>query len=195
MDIDPTDIERHITPNTKVIMAVNIQGEPADLDAVLAIARKHNLNVLEDSAQCVGGVYKGRHAGSIGDVGIYGFQASKTSTSGEGGAVVTSDPLIFERAARFHDVGVLRNPGNAEMLGQPPRLQPIVGGNFRMSEFTAGVMRAQLRKLDRILADQRDKQMRVLAGIADLPGIELRKKNVPEGGTGSRILIWTKKKE
>jgi 8-amino-3,8-dideoxy-alpha-D-manno-octulosonate transaminase len=195
MDIDPTDIERHITPNTKVIMAVNIQGEPADLDAVLAIARKHNLKVLEDSAQCVGGVYKGRHVGSIGDVGIYSFQASKTITSGEGGAVVTSDPLIFERAARFHDVGVLRNPGHAEILGQPPRLKQIVGGNFRMNEFTAGVMRAQLRKLDGILADQRDKQTRVLAGIADLPGIELRKKNVPEGGTGSRILIWTKSKE
>lgn len=195
MDIDPTDIERHITPNTKVIMPVNIQGEPADLDAVLAIARKHNLKVLEDSAQCVGGVYKGRHVGSIGDAGIYSFQASKTITSGEGGAVVTSDPLIFERAARFHDVGTLRNPGHAEILGQPPRLKQIVGGNFRMNEFTAGVMRAQLRKLDRILADQRDKQARVLAGIADLPGIELRKKNVPEGGTGSRVLIWTKSKE
>ena len=195
MDIDPTDIERHITANTKAILAVSIQGEPADLDAVLAIARRHNLKVLEDAAQCVGGIYKGRHVGSIGDVGVYSFQASKTITSGEGGAVVTSDPLIFERAARFHDVGMLRDPGNAEILGQPPRLSQIVGGNFRMNEFTAGVLRAQLRKLNRILADQRDKQTRVLAGIADLPGIELRKKNVAEGGTGSRILIWTQSKE
>jgi len=195
MNIDPADIERHITANTKVIMAVNIQGEPADLDGVLAIARKHNLKVLEDCAQCVGGSYKGRRVGSIGDVGIYSFQVSKTITAGEGGAVVTSDPMIFERAARFHDVGSLRNPGNAEMLGQPPRLKQIVGSNFRMNEFTAGVMRAQLRKLDRILIDQRDKQKRVLAGISNLPGIELRKKNVPEGGTGSRVLIWTRSKE
>jgi 8-amino-3,8-dideoxy-alpha-D-manno-octulosonate transaminase len=193
MDIDPTDIERHITPNTKVIMPVNIQGEPADLDAVMEIARKHNLKVLEDSAQCVGGVYKGRRVGSIGDVGIYSFQESKTITAGEGGAVVTSDPLIFERATRFHDVGILRPP-HQEMLGQPPRLKQIAAGNFRMNEFTAGVMRAQVRKLDRILADLRDKQARILAGIADLPGLQLRKKNVPEGGTGSRILIWTQSK-
>ncbi len=194
MDIDPTDIGRHITPNTKVIMAVSIVGEPADLDAVMEIARKHNLKVLEDGAQCVGGVYKGRHVGSIGDVGIYSFQESKTITAGEGGAVVTSDPLIFERAARFHDVGGL-NKAHADWLGQPPRLKQIAGGNFRMNEFTGGVMRAQLRKLDRILADQRDKQSRVLAGITDLPGLELRKKNVPEGGTGSRVLIWTQSKE
>jgi 8-amino-3,8-dideoxy-alpha-D-manno-octulosonate transaminase len=194
MDIDPTDIERHITPNTKVIMTVNIQGEPSDLDAIIAIAKKHNLKVLEDSAQCVGAVYKGRHVGSIGDVGIYSFQESKTITAGEGGAVVTSDPLIFERAVRFHDVGMMR-PGHLNWLGQPPHWKQIAGGNFRMNEFTAGVMRAQVRKLDRILADQRDKQSRVLAGIADLPGIEMRKKNVPEGGTGSRILIWTQSKE
>jgi len=194
MDIDPADLERRITPKTKVIMTVNIQGEPSDLDAVMAIARKHNLKVLEDSAQCVGAEYKGKRVGSIGDVGIYSFQASKTITAGEGGAVVTSDPLIFERAARFHDVGVIR-PGHTELLGAPPRLKQIVGSNFRMNEFTAGVMRAQVRKLDRILADQRDKQKRVLAGISDLPGIELRKKNVPEGGTGSRILIWTNSKD
>ncbi len=195
MDIDPTDIERHITPNTKVIMAVHLQGEPADLDAILPMARKHNLKILEDCAQCVGGSYKGRQVGSIGDVGIYSFQVSKTITAGEGGAVVTSDPIIFERAARFHDVGILRDPGHAQMLGQPPRMKQIAAGQFRMNEFTAGVMRAQLRKLDRILADQRDKYARVTAGITDLPGIELRKKNTPKGGTGSRVLIWTDSKE
>lgn len=194
MDLDPTDIERHITPNTKVIMTVNIQGEPSDLDAIMDIARRHNLKVLEDSAQCVGGSFKGRRVGSIGDVGIYSFQESKTITAGEGGAVVTSDPLIFERAARFHDVGMIRKP-HTEWLGQPPQLKQTAGGNFRMNEFTAGIMLAQVRKLDRILADQRDKQSRVHAGIADLPGIELRKKNTPEGGTGSRVLIWTQSKE
>jgi len=195
LDIDPTGIERHITPNTKVIMAVHLQGEPADIDAVLDIARRHNLKVLEDCAQCAGGSHKDRRVGSIGDVGIYSFQVSKTITAGEGGAVVTSDPLIFERAARFHDVGILRNPGHAEMLGQPPRLKQIASGQFRMNEFTGAVMRAQLRKLDRILEDQRDKLARVTSGIHDLPGIQLRKKNTPVGGTGSRLLILTPSKE
>lgn len=194
MDIDPQDIERHITPNTKVIMTVNIQGEPSDLDAILDIAKRHKLKVLEDSAQCVGASYKGRRVGSLGDVGIYSFQESKTITAGEGGAVVTSDAEIFERAVRFHDVGMMR-PAHTAWLGQPPHMKQTAGGNFRMNEFTAGVMRAQVRKLDRILADQRDKQRRVLAGISDLPGIQFRKKNVAEGGTGSRLLIWTESKE
>jgi len=92
MNIDPGDIERHITPRTKVIMVVHIMGEPADLDPIMAIARKHHLKVLEDCAQSVGATYKGRAVGSIGDCGIYSFQLCKTISAGEGGALVTSDP-------------------------------------------------------------------------------------------------------
>ena len=91
-------------------MAVHLQGCPADMDAILEIARKHKLRVLEDCAQCVGGRYKGKYVGSIGDIGIYSFQQSKTITSGEGGAVVTSDPKLFERAFRFHDFGTIHSP-------------------------------------------------------------------------------------
>ncbi len=84
MNIDPTDIERHITPRTKVIMPVHIMGEPADMDPILSIARKHNLKVLEDCAQSVGATYKGKPVGSIGDCGIYSFQVCKTISAGEG---------------------------------------------------------------------------------------------------------------
>ena len=101
-NLDPEDIERHITPRTKVIMAVHIMGEPADMDPILSIARKRSLKVLEDGAQSVGASYKGRPLGSMGDCGIYSFQICKTISAGEGGAVVTSDPEIFERAARIH---------------------------------------------------------------------------------------------
>ena len=97
-DIDPKDIEAKITPRTKVIMAVHLQGCPCDMDPILEIARTHKLRVLEDCAQCVGGRYKGKYVGAIGDIGIYSFQQSKTITSGEGGAVVTSDPKLFERS-------------------------------------------------------------------------------------------------
>ncbi|HEV2494241.1 MAG TPA: DegT/DnrJ/EryC1/StrS family aminotransferase [Terriglobia bacterium] len=190
MNIDPADIERHITPSTKIVMAVHIMGEPADMQPILAIARQHRLKVLEDCAQSIGASYQGRAVGSMGDCGIYSFQLCKTISAGEGGAVVTSDPEVFERAARIHDIGVLRGP-HAAMLGAPPRFGPLVGWNFRMSEYTGAVMRAQLRKLDRIVADFRDKGSRVVQGIQDLPGIQFRKSHDPAGGLRSSVYFRT----
>ena len=190
MDIDPTDIERHITSRTKIIMAVHIMGEPADMDPILAIANKHNIKVLEDCAQSAGATYKGHPVGSMGDCGIYSFQLCKTITAGEGGALVTNDPVIFERAARFHDIGELR-PFHAAMLGGKPRLEPGVGWQFRMSEWTGAVMRAQLRKLDCIVADFRDKGTRVAQGVAELQGIRFRKANDPGGGLRSSVYFCT----
>ena len=186
MDIDPSDLERHITPRTKVIMPVHISGEPADMEAILNIARQHGLKVLEDCAQSMGATYQGKPVGSLGDCGIFSFQECKTITAGEGGAVVTSDPSIFERAARFHDLGILRE-GHEKMLGQPPRFPEFPGGQFRMSEFTGAVLCAQLRKLDRIVADFHDKADRVTKGIQELPGIQFRKSNDPGGAVGSAV--------
>ena len=194
MNLDPTDIEHRITPRTKVIMSVHILGAPADMDAILPIAKKHNLKVLEDCAQSVGVKYKGRPVGSMGDCGIYSFQVNKTISPGEGGAVVTSDPYVFERAARFHDVGTLRE-GHAQVLGQPARMKLFAGAQYRMSEFTAAVMRAQLRKLDRIVDDFQDKTTRITKGVADLPGIHFRKKNDAEGGLGNWVFFRTSGKE
>ena len=98
------------TSGLKAIIAVHLQGCPADLDPILDIARRHNLRVLEDCAQCLGGRYKGKYVGAIGDIGINSFQLSKSITSGEGGAVVTNDPTLMERAMRFHDVGIALEP-------------------------------------------------------------------------------------
>ena len=133
-NIDPADIEHRITPQTKAIMAVHLQGNPCDMDPILAIAKEHKLQVLEDCAQSVGATYKGRRVGSLGDIGIFSLQLNKTITAGEGGAVVTSHPVLFERAARFHDVGMFR-PVHANVAGEE-RLTPFVGTNFRMNEFS-----------------------------------------------------------
>src|SRR5579864_470909 len=94
-NLDPADLESKITPQTKVIMVVHTLGNPADMDAIMAVARKRGIKVLEDCAQSVGGSFKGKPLGAIGDVGIYSFHIAKTITSGEGGAVVTNDPLLF----------------------------------------------------------------------------------------------------
>jgi 8-amino-3,8-dideoxy-alpha-D-manno-octulosonate transaminase len=180
-NIDPNDIERHITPQTRVIMAVHLQGNPADMDPILAIARKHNLKVLEDCSQSVGASYKGRPLGSMGDIAIYSLQQSKTITAGEGGAVVTSDPYLFERAVRFHDVTVRRD--------FPAKLHYMPGLNYRMNEFTGGVLLAQLRKLDTIIADVRRNASRVYGGVRDLPDVRLRHLPDPEGELGTGVFI------
>jgi 8-amino-3,8-dideoxy-alpha-D-manno-octulosonate transaminase len=192
-NIDPRDIERHITPNTRAIMAVHLQGNPCQIDAVMAIARKHNLKLIEDCAQSVGAVFKGRKLGSFGDIGIYSLQQNKTITAGEGGAVVTNDPALFERAARFHDMGGLR-PGHADVLGKES-LGWMIGANYRMNEFTGGVLLAQTRKLDKIISGVRSAAHRVYEGIADLPGIELRRRPDPEGELGTGVFLGFKGKE
>lgn len=186
-NIDPADIEARITPQTKAIIAVHLQGNPANLDPILAIARKHKLRVIEDCSQAVGASYKGRRLGSIGDIGTYSHQESKTITAGEGGTVVTSDPDLFERAVRFHDVGAIRDPHKAS-LGEL-RLSPFVGTNFRMSEFTGGVMLAQLRKLDQILASVRGNAKPVYEALAEIPGLRFRLRPDPAGDLASPVFI------
>lgn len=183
--MDPADLEKKITPQTKVVMPVHFLGAPCDMDRILAVARKHKLKVLEDSAQCVGGQYKGKRLGSLGDAGIYSFQLNKMITAGEGGAVVTNDPLVYERAVRFHDYGALR-PYHREVLGET-RMPYFVGVNYRMNEMTAGVMRAQLRKLSSIVEKQRKNAAFVKERIADLPRIAFRKSNDPDGDIGATV--------
>ena len=186
-DIDPDDIEHRITPQTKAIMAVHLQGCPCQMDRVLEIARKHNLRVLEDCAQCAGGRYQGKYVGTIGDIGINSFQLSKTITAGEGGAVVTSDPKLFERAFRFHDFGTLHSP-YTEALGGG-LLGAFAACNFRMNEFTGAVLRAQVQKLDTICAGLRTNARKVREAIVDLPGLKLRKSPDLEGDLGVGVFL------
>jgi 8-amino-3,8-dideoxy-alpha-D-manno-octulosonate transaminase len=186
-NIDPADLESKITPQTKVIMLVHTLGNPADMDAISSIARDRRIKVLEDCAQSLGGSYKGKPLGSIGDIGIYSFQIAKTISSGEGGALVTNDSLLFERAARYHDLGLLRPPHQA-LLGRA-ELEAMIGNQYRMSEFTGAVLLAQLSKLDTIVAALRGHARRVYDGIADLPGLDLRARVDPAGDTGSTVWL------
>lgn len=185
--IDPKDIEARITPRTKAIVPSHLQGGLADMDAVLEIARKHKLRVVEDCAQCAGGRYKGKFVGSIGDMGINSFQLSKTITSGEGGAVVSNDGELFERALRFHDVGSLRAPYTEELKGG--LLAAFAACNFRMNEFTGAVLKAQLTKLETICTGLRTNAKKVRDGIADLPGLKMRKSPDIEGDLGVTVFL------
>ncbi len=185
-NMDPEDIEHRITPRTKVIAPSHLQGCPADIEPIIEIARKHNLRVLEDCAQCVGGRYQDQYLSTLGDIGIFSFQESKTITAGEGGALVTNDPEVFERAVRFHDVGILRVHSVALEGGT---LETFPSTNFRMSEFTGAVLRGQLQKLEAIVGANRAHARAVREGIADLPGIRLRKQSDPDGDVGEMVFL------
>ena len=186
-NLDAEDLERHITPQTKAILAVHLQGNPCHLDRVMEIARKHKIRVVEDCAQSLGASYKGRPVGSVGDIGIYSLQMNKTITSGEGGAMLTSDATLFERAVRFQDLGGLRAGHEAE-VGKA-KLDWFFGANFRMNEFTGGVLLAQTRKLDKIVDAVRSNAALVYEGLRDLPGIQFRKRFDAAGEVGTGVFI------
>lgn len=146
LTMDPEDMERKITPRTKAVMPVHMLGNPCAMDRVMEIAGRHKLKVIEDCAQAFGGSYKGRKLGTIGDIGIYSFNVFKTITAGDGGAVVTSDEELYRRAFAFHDQGHSPLRQGVE-VGQ----RPFVGLDLRMTELSAAVLLAQLRKLPMIL--------------------------------------------
>ncbi len=193
LTLDPDDFEKKITPRTKAVMVLHLGGVPADMDRITAIARKHQVRVLEDAAQSVGAAYKGKRVASIGEIGIFSFQISKTITAGEGGAVLTSDPLLFERAVRFQDLGMLR-PRHGELLEKPAG-ESFVGVNYRMNEMTGAVMGQQLRKLDTILARFRHNTGAVRDKIRDLPGLKLRRIPDPAGEIGLAVDLILPTKE
>jgi len=192
LNIDPIDFKRKITPRTKAVIAVHLLGGLCDMDPIMEIAGKNGVAVLEDCAQCVGGSYKGKTLGSIGDVGIYSFQVNKMITSGEGGALVTSNPLIYERSARFHDMGTIHRLF-LDRSG-PSQVQTFAGENFRMNEFTGAVLGAQLSKLDSMLTQLRSNAEAVYNGIKNLPGISLRHRPDPKGDIGYGVYFEMKDK-
>jgi dTDP-4-amino-4,6-dideoxygalactose transaminase len=149
--IDPAQIEPLINERTKAIIVVHLYGVVADMDPILAIAQKHNLKVIEDCAQCFGGVYKGKKAGTVGDIGCFSFCQSKHfTTGGEGGMVVTNDEdLAWEcRSFRDHGYDVKERLNLLEMEGKLMYIHKRVGFNFRMTEMQSQIGLCELERFD-----------------------------------------------
>lgn len=149
--LDPKKIEEAITERTKAIVVVHLYGIVADMDPILEIAKKHHLKVVEDCAQCFGGVYKGKKAGTIGDVGCFSFCQSKHfTTGGEGGMVVTNDDdLAWEfRSFRDHGYDVQAKLNLLEMEGKQLYIHKRVGFNFRMTEMQSMIGLCELERFD-----------------------------------------------
>jgi dTDP-4-amino-4,6-dideoxygalactose transaminase len=188
LTIDVDDIERKITPATKAILPVHMRGVPCDMDRIMALARKHNLKVIEDVAQAMGGTYKGKFLGTFGDCGCYSFQYHKIITAGEGGMVVTNDERLYDRCMGYHDTAACWRPDR--FAGQRYEGELFCGVNYRMSELTGAVMLAQLGKLDALVGGMRRNQRRIAEKIRDLPGIRLRPLNDPDGDVAVCLIFY-----
>jgi len=148
----PIDTEKKITKRTKAILPVHIQGFPSNMDAIIALAKKYGVAVVEDACQADGGSYKGKRLGTIGDAGALSFNYFKIVSSGEGGALLTDNRDIFEKALIYQDSSAVAFFGN-QMEGF--ETQGFCGNEYRSNELCAAVMNVQLGRLDGILTDLR----------------------------------------
>ena len=171
VDIDPNTycldaklIEAAITPKTRAIMPVHLAMRFADLDEICRIAKAHNLAVIEDCAHAHGGQWRGKGAGSTGDMGCFSFQSSKLMTAGEGGAVITSNPEIFERAQSYTNCG--RASATDEFQHR------LIGFNYRIGEFQAAVLSAQLERLPKQAKVRQANMNRFEKHLSGTPGLE-----------------------
>jgi len=187
--MDPQDIEKRITPKTKAIMPVHMLGNPADLDPILAIAGKHGIRVIEDCCQACGAAYKGKRVGTYGDIASFSLNCFKTISAGDGGAVVSKDEELYERAFGYHDQGHKPNRFGVEVGNRS-----IVGMNMRMNELTGAVALAQLRKLPKILEMLKVKKARMKDALTGIDGISFRK-ITDEGECNTLVTIFMDTKE
>ena len=163
-NIDPKDIERKISPRTKAIIAVHMHGLPADMDPIMKIAQKHNLIVIEDSAQCILGKYHGKLAGSIGHMSSFSFEAKKHLSIGEGGMVLTDDENMGVTIRKTGGIGyktlkageAIRQILPVDFQDPHYKRHDVLGWNYRMNEVSAAIGLAQLERME-FLVSRRQK--------------------------------------
>lgn len=164
-NLDPTQIEDLITPQTKGIIVVHLYGHPVDMDPVLDIARKHAIFVVEDAAEAHGAEYKGQRVGSLGDIATFSFYGNKIITTGEGGMVVTNDDALASKVRQLKGQGM--DPDRRYWF-------PIVGYNYRMTNVAAAIGLAQLEKADWHIARRREIAEQYARHLTGVPGISLQ---------------------
>jgi dTDP-4-amino-4,6-dideoxygalactose transaminase len=167
-NLSPAAVAAAITPRTRAIIPVHLGGQPVEMDALLALAQKHDLVVIEDAAQAHGAMYQGRPVGTLGRAGSFSFQSSKNLTCGEGGAIVTTDEAFADACRLLHNCG--RVP--AGLWYEHHR----IGGNYRLGEFQGAVLNAQLDRFES-QSELRERNGRYLARqLAGIPGLQPQKR-------------------
>jgi 8-amino-3,8-dideoxy-alpha-D-manno-octulosonate transaminase len=184
LTLDPAAVKAAITPKTKCIMPVHMCGSMADLDALLQICKEHNLVLVEDACQAIGGTYHGKKLGSIGDAGTFSFDYVKTMTCGEGGVVMTNREDVYINADGYSDHG-----HDHKGVDRGADLHPFIGYNYRISELHAAVGLAQIGRVDDFLAIQRKNHAALKTILSTVPQISFRR--VPdEAGDSCTFLSW-----
>lgn len=169
--LDPASFEAWITPRTRAVIPVDLYGGFPDMDAIRTIARRHGIAVIEDAAQAIGGVYRGRPAGSLGDFGVFSFHGSKTLTAGEGGMLLCRTAEHHQRAQMLRDHG--REPGGRLFWNLE------VGHKYKMSSLQAALAWAQMQRLPELIGRKREAFGWYQARLGGLPGLRLN--HEPEG--------------
>ena len=191
VDIDETlgmnagALEAAITKRTKAVIPVHMMGEAVDMDPILAVARSHNIAILEDAAQSLGASYKGKNTGTLGDVGAFSTDAGKTLNTGEGGVVITDDEEVFIRARGAHDHG----HEYSKTLGRGEEGAVGPGFNYRMTELQGAIGLVQLSKMAHIIKRQRANKAALMERLRDLP-VRFRRSPDPEGDISDTIVMY-----
>lgn len=161
--IDPASIEQRITADTRAILPVHIGGAPCDLDRIMALAKKHGLRVIEDACQSHTGAWQGKRVGSLGDAGCFSFQNSKNITSGDGGAMTTTDRQVFARAQAFQNNGSGREPTDG--------IRTSNGINLRLTEFQGAILLSQLARNTRLTETREQNGAYLNQLLSAIPGV------------------------
>jgi len=185
LTLDPEDVKKKITPRTKAIMLVHMLGNPGRVDEIKEIARSNGISLIEDCAQAFGVKYKGKYVGLFGDFGTYSFNIFKTITAGDGGMVATNSRKLYERAFAIHDQGHLPLRQGVERGSRT-----VIGLDCRMTELSAAVLLAQLKKADMMKKLLKEKKKRFKEGIKDIKGLSFRDLPDPEGELGTLLTVF-----
>lgn len=184
LTLNPDAVRKAITSKTKCIMPVHMCGSMADMDALQSVCKEYKLFLLEDACQSIGGTYKGKSLGTIGDAGTFSFDFVKTMTCGEGGAVMTNNENVHIKCEGYTDHG-----HDHKGIDRGADLHPFLGYNFRLSELHAAVGLAQVKRVDEFLAIQNKNHMLLKSILSTIPEISFRSIPDPEGDSCT-FLSW-----
>jgi len=163
-NLDPALLEELITPRTKAILVVHLYGNPANMDPIVEFARRHKLYIIEDVAEAHGALYRGRKTGSLGDIGCFSFYANKIITTGEGGMITTSDPVVAEKSRSLRSLA----------FGVEHKfMHTDVGFNYRMTNIQAALGCAQLRRIEEVIKNKRRVARLYAEQLSGLPALQL----------------------
>ena len=190
LTLAPDAVRKAITPKTKAIMPVHMCGSMADMDALLAICKEHNLILLEDACQSIGGTYKGKSLGTIGDAGTFSFDFVKTMTCAEGGVVMMKNKELYEKCDGYTDHG-----HDHKGADRGADLHPFIGYNYRISELHSAVGLAQIQRVDEFLAIQKKNHGILKNLLAQVPGVSFRHVPDPAGDSCSFVSWFLPTKE